>query len=457
MTLKVLILSLALPLSSFCQLQIFQFDGTNETPIGASLDLGQVAIGDSLQSRFRVRNEGSAAVTIQNISLAGTGFQLSSVPSLPYILAPGAPVDLKTQFTPTIVGSYSAALGVNSVSVLLRATSVISASLYLENSTTPLVSGATIDFGSQVRGTSTLHNLRLSNPGSASMTVNTVSVTGTGFRGPIGITAPVQLPAGQSVTFQVAFEPQSGQSSQGTLTLDQRSFVLTGQGLDPPLPSATIQFNAAVAYSAEQMNVSIPLAAASQVSGTGTLKLEFQPFNPGLPDDPAIRFASGPARLATVSISPGDTAAKFGTNTQLGFQTGTIAGTLVFTLTLPNGTTQMRLPVAPVPVSLQMATGVRESGALDISLVGFDNTLTLSQLSFTFYDSTNKVMQPGAVPVDVSSAFQNYFAGGQYGGTFALLAKFPVTGDTTQIGSVVVAITSSAGVTTTQQLAFTGP
>ncbi len=87
-----------------------------------------------------------------------------------------------------------------------------------------------------------------------------------------------------------------------------------------------------------------------------------------------------------------------------------------------------------------------------MSLAGFDNTYSASQLSFTFYDSRGSAIQPGAIRVDVSSTFQQYFASTQAGGMFALLAKFPMTGDSNQVASVDVQITNAAGVTTAQRV-----
>jgi hypothetical protein len=129
--------------------------------------------------------------------------------------------------------------------------------------------------------------------------------------------------------FTVKFQPAAGQAYQGALAVDQRSFVLTGQGLNPPLPGASILFGSSVGQSAQQNNVSIPLASASQISGTGTLTMTFQPGVQGISDDPAVQFLSGPPREASITISPGDTYAKFdGGQQDLAFQTGTTAGTI---------------------------------------------------------------------------------------------------------------------------------
>ena len=136
--------------------------------------------------------------------------------------------------------------------------------LTLAGSQSPLAAGAVINFGSVVQGGSQLQGFTLTNTGTASLTVATLAVSGTGFRGPIGLASPIPLSAGQSASFQVAFEPKNGQSAQGTLQVDQRSVSLTGQGLAPPLPGASITFASMIGASAQQNSVSIPLASASK-------------------------------------------------------------------------------------------------------------------------------------------------------------------------------------------------
>jgi hypothetical protein len=253
--------------------------------------------------------------------------------------------------------------------------------------------------------------------------------------------------------FQVTFTPQSGTLAQGVLTVDARTFNLAGQGLSAPLPSATITFASTVGGSAQQNSISISLASASQVSGTGTLTLSFQSSVTGVTDDPAIQFLSGPLRMATVTVSPGDTTAQIGGQPNIAFQTGTTAGTITFSLTLENNAPQQAtLTIPPAQISLASFTAVREFGSLNVAFSGFDNTYSASQLQFTFYDLKGLALGQGPISVDAASQFQQYFATTQAGGSFSLLATFPVAGDTTQIGFVMAELTNSAGTVMAQQI-----
>jgi hypothetical protein len=453
---RTFLFSLLLPLSGFAQLQVFVLNGTTLTPVGLSLSVGPAAPGDTIQIQFRVQNPGSQSVPL-TVSLSSDGAFAIECPPSPYV-PPLEESAFCVDFTPTAAGSYSAGLEVNGMVILLTGNAVAGASLTLSGSTTPLVYGATIDFGSAAVGATQIKTFALSNPNNADVTVNSVTVSGPGFGGPTGQAFPAQIGPGQSVTFQVSFKPQSGTSYQGTLTVDNRAFTLTGQGLDPPLPGASIVFASSVGASAQQNSITIPLASASQVTGNGTLTMAFQPSVAGVTDDAAIQFLSVPFRIATVNVAIGATSATIGGQSSMAFQTGTTAGTITFTLTLENNEPQQTsLTIPPSPVILDTANAVGLLGSLNVSFSGFDNTYSASQLAFTFYDLTGKALPQGVINADAGSAFQQYFATTQAGGSFALLATFPVTGNSAEIGFVIVQITNSSGTTTTQQITVAPP
>ena len=454
-----LLLASLLPLSALAQLQVFQFDGSNYTPVAAVVNVGTASPGDTIVSRFRIRNASSGPVVLQTVSLAGESFSIKSAPSLPYTLSPYAgpasEAEIDTQFSPAIAASFSATLAINNVSIILTGASAPTATLTVAGTSTPLVAGSTVDFGSVPVGSKQTESFVLSNPGAAILSIPTLSVSGAGFSGPTGLSAPVQLGPGQNASFQATFTPQSGVASQGLLTVGARTFKLAGQGLAAPLPAATITFASTLGASAQQNSVSIPLASASQVSGTGTLTMSFQPSVTGVTDDPAIQFLSGPLRQATVSISPGDSSARIGGHTSIAFQTGTTAGTITFSLTLNGGAPQQTtLNITPSPIILDSFTAVRQLGSLGIAFAGFDNTYSASAISFTFYDLSGRALPQGVINVNAGSVFQQYFSTTKAGGSFSLLATFPVTGDTAQVGYVMATITNSAGTSTAQQISI---
>jgi hypothetical protein len=443
-----------IPLSGFAQIQVFTLNGSTLTAVGSSLSFGTAAPGDTIEIQFRVQSASRKDVPL-TVKLSSDGAFVIQCLAAPYV-PPDAESAFCVDFSPTAAGSFTATLAVNAIDISLTGTAVAGAAVTLSGSTTPLSYGATINFGSVTTGQTQSETFIFSNSSNASLTVNSVTVSGAGFSGPTGVAFPLTIGPGQQPSFQVAFTPQSGTPYQGTLTIDGRVFNLTGQGLDPPLPTATIDFASNVGASAQQNSITIPLSSASQGSATGTLTMAFQPSVAGVTDDPAVQFLSGPFRMATVSIAPGDTAATIGGQSSIQFQTGTTAGTITFTLTMEdNPPQQATLTIPPAPIDINTATAVRELGALNVAFSGFDNTYSASQLAFTFYDLKGKALSQGEFNVNAGPQFQKYFSSTQAGGAFALLANFMVSGDTSQVGSVTAQITNSLGTTTAQQIPIT--
>lgn len=445
-----LLLTLA-PLAALAQLQVYALNGSTQTAVGSSYPVGSAALGDTIATQFRVKNTGTQSVTL-SVSLSGEGFRIECLPA-PYVPPDGEESAFCVDFTPTIFGLYSAILQVNNIDITLTGTAAPTATVTVSGSTTPLATGAAVNFGNVVINQTKTLSFLLSNSYSSTLTVNSVTVSGVGFSEAAGASFPLQIGPGQSATFQVTFAPVTGTGYQGTLTIDGQAFALQGQGLDPPLPGASLVLASTVGASAQQNSLSIPLSSASQINGSGTLAMSFQSSVAGVSDDPTIGFLSGALRQASVTIAPGASSAMIDGQQSIAFQTGTTAGTIAFTLTLENGATEeVSLTIPPSPVILDSESAVRELGSIQVSLSGFDNTYSASQLAFTFYDINGNALPQGAIDVNAASDFQNYFSSGQAGGAFSLLATFQVTGNTDEIGYVTAQITNSLGVTAAQQI-----
>ncbi len=103
---RTLLFALLLPLSALAQIQVFELNGTTQTPVGSSLPFGAAAPGDTIEIQFRVHNAGSQSVPLA-VSLSGDGaFTIQCIPS-PYV-PPVAESAFCVDFTPTAWGSYAA-------------------------------------------------------------------------------------------------------------------------------------------------------------------------------------------------------------------------------------------------------------------------------------------------------------------------------------------------------------
>jgi hypothetical protein len=454
--LRVLTCGLLAPCCLLAQLQLFLLAGTAERPATASLDLGIVQTGDLLETGFRIRNPGPAPLTLQKTpSVDGVGFWLVCNFQVPTTLGAGAVLDFLVRFQPTASGAHSASLVVNSQTTLLRAVAQPGATVSLEQSgaRTVLTSGATVDFGSVDRRSRLQHRFLLGNQTPASLNLEVV-VSGPAFHGPLGLTSPVILPPGNSVSFDVSFEPQATGPQNGTLRVNQRTFQLRGTGLEPPFAIPQIILQSSAARSGQQVKLAVRLASPSPVSGSGDMQMYFTPSVPGARNDPAVLFLASGSRFMRFTVDQGAEVALFNGQSEIEFQTGTTAGVIDFVAQWGDQTARASLTIAPEPVVIDSTRVVRALSGLEVQLTGFDNARSASQLAFTFFDQSGRAVDPGRIGLDAAAEFRHYFDSSELGGAFALRAVFPVTGDAAQISAVEVEITSSLGTTQPGRIRF---
>jgi hypothetical protein len=444
-----------LPACALAQLQTLVVVGATERALGTSYDAGSVAVNDTLTLRFRVRNMGSAAGTLRTVAVTGGGFSLDDYPPLPYTLAGGAAVDFTVRFTSATAGGYTGSVAVNGVTSTLKAAAVVAASVELERSdgtTTVLTSGSAVDFGSIERGTTAVRRIHLVNRAGGYLQIASVAVSGQAFSLGAALSLPVLLDSGQRLSFDVRFAPQAVGAFQGALTVDGRQFALKGTATEIPLPRPVLRIELDSAASARQGRVRIALAETARIAGAGELRVEFQSAVTGVTADPAIFFLPVSSRFVAFTVRQGDLSARFGDRDDMTFQTGTTAGTLLFTAKLGAYSEQARVIVAPEPVVFESVKTLRSGSQVELQIVGYDNVRSASRMTFTFYTAQGSVVAPGAITVDVSADFLRYFESSTVGGAFALRAIFPITGTPSEVVSMEATAANSVGETRTPRL-----
>lgn len=457
MTRGLLLSILLLPLIALAQLQLMVVDQGAERSAGALFDVGTTAVGDAIDVSFRIRNTGTASASLQTLSVSGVGFTLLNPPSLPFAVPAGSAVNFVIRFQPIAYGAYSANLAFNSSSTILLGGTVAAATVELVQGAlvTTLNAGNSIDFGRVERGARSMRRIRLENLTTVKLTLASITVEGSGYTGPAGVAMPLTLDPKATAEFDVTFEPASAGTFDGILRLDSRTFLLRGTGAEPPLPRPSVELGSTVPASSQQVPLAIRLASVSPTSGTGELRVELRPAS-STAVDPAVLFPATGNRFATFTVKEGENVARFNGQTSLLFQTGTTAGTLVFTAKLGDYTETASANIAPAIMGLDSARGVRSGSSLEVQIVGYDNTRSFSKLAFTFYDKSSKAVAPGQIAVDVTTTLRSYFDASQkeVGGVFLLRAVFPITGDSSGIGSVDVELTNSAGVASASRVQF---
>src|SRR5258706_2670425 len=150
-----------LPLLAQAQIALFSWDGAVEKPVSSVFDVGRVAVDDTKDVLFRIRNQSASGGSVTTLFVNGAGFSTPDSPSVPFSVGAGAFVQFIVRFAAGGALSYSANLQVNGISVILLAASVPAA-------TVAMVAGCTgadpVDFGRIARGSTVSCTFAVSNP-----------------------------------------------------------------------------------------------------------------------------------------------------------------------------------------------------------------------------------------------------------------------------------------------------
>jgi len=428
------------PPAARAQFSLVVVDSAGERPSAQSYDLGSFYNGESASAHFRAVNTSGAPATLRAATVAGAGFTLTG-PALPVGLAAQAGVDLYVVFRAAEIGAYSAALRGDGFSTLL--TAVIAPRLtYRADPPGAAAFPGPLDFGAVVRGTVAQRRITILNETQLVLIVPAILLQAEDFALTSGTPSGRALEPRQGAEFTLAFSPHLLGARQASFTLGDRTYPLTGTGIDPPLPKPTVTLDLKSPASAQQGVMMVRFDAPAAIAGSGLATLDFA----GAPD-PAIAFAAG-GRSVAFPIAPGDLQAV------LPFQTGTTAGILTFTAQVGDRSDRQSLTITAAPPAISSVQALRTAAGLEVRVTGFDNTRTLGALSFTFLDSAGNGIGTGAIRTDATADFARYFAGSDLGGVFSLRAQFPVTGDASKVAWCEVGLGNSAGSTKTARTAF---
>ncbi|MGA3292753.1 MAG: choice-of-anchor D domain-containing protein [Candidatus Acidiferrales bacterium] len=200
-----------------------------------SVGFGSVTLGNSMTQSLIVTNTGTAAVTVTQDAVSGTGFSIvgaSTAGSIPI----GQSATIQVQFVPQSAGAATGSLTVTSDASDSTLTVALSGT-----GTQAGLSAApsSVNFGSVVDGSSNSQPITLKNTGTANLTISQYGVTGAGFS-ITGLSAQTVLP-GNSITFSAVFAPAAAGSASGGISLTTDApgspviIPLTGAGVAPTL------------------------------------------------------------------------------------------------------------------------------------------------------------------------------------------------------------------------------
>ena len=230
-------------------------------------------------------------------------------------------------------------------------------------------------------------------------------------------------------------------------------------------PVPNFVFSPSPIFPLQQSKLRLTLAAPFPHDVSGSLAMGFTSSVAIPVDDPAVQFASG-GRQTTFSIPANTLEARFDGNTSagsIGFQSGTIAGTLSFSGTLQAGTVQSAIaPSTSIlsgliisrqrPVIQKLETTMQNG--FSASIVLFSTTREVSQFSLTFNTSSAVTLSCGSVSgcsvsgstltFDVKSMFDSWFSSSTAFGSLSTL-HLPLSISGTVHGSVLIRLQNSMG------------
>jgi hypothetical protein len=231
-----------------------------------------------------------------------------------------------------------------------------------------------------------------------------------------------------------------------------------------PTPTPVLTFSPSILIAGQQANVSLALPTALPQAITGTLNLQFSSSALNPADDPAIQFATGGRQVSFV-IPANTLQARFGGSIfagPVGYQTGTIAGSISFSGTAQMGTVTKSfsstlggtsLTIAPAPPVLQNIRRESTTG-LGILVTSLSTSRSVTELILQFNTTPRVEPSCGSVAgctasgvtltLNVKSLFDTWFIGSlQFGSLNTLRIPLSIQGNVH--GSVTITYKNALG------------
>jgi len=271
----------------------------------STVSFGQVAMGTISTVPVVLTNARSWKINLSALQSTGVGFSIDG-PGFPLTLDAGQSVTLNVTFAPQAAGTTTGSFFVYGAGRAIPLSGIGAASGQLT------ANPAVLAFGSvQVGGTLTLMD-SFTNTGGTSVTISQATVTGTAFS-ITGLSIPLVLNPGASVTFNAEFAPQSTVNATGGILVSSNAsnptlnVSLSGTGTAQgqlTLAPAVLNFgNTTVGTSVSQTSSLTAAGASVTVSSANLISAEFSLTGISFP----ATIATGQSVPITLTFSPQST------------------------------------------------------------------------------------------------------------------------------------------------------
>lgn len=198
-----------------------------------------------------------------------------------------------------------------------------------------------------------------------------------------------------------------------------------------------------------------------QLSGPYTLPLNGQLILSFAPEtglgDPAVQFSTG-GRTTDFQIPMGTVDAQF-SNSSIGLQTGTVAGTITLSARLQTqGATLTPSPIVLKTIRVERtapaitsAVFSRTGSTIEVRITGYSTSREITQGVFRFRATNGSTLTTSEINLPLETVFGNWYresGSTQYGGQFLFNQQFTIQGDANAVTPVSVTLTNRVGSTT---------
>ncbi|HZE89283.1 MAG TPA: choice-of-anchor D domain-containing protein, partial [Verrucomicrobiae bacterium] len=269
----------------------------------ASLDFGDVEVGDELTRGFDIRNNGAVPTTVNSIALSvslSPAFSIVSRPPLPVTIPAGGSVSVTVRYAPTMVGDDLSSVGI------LGAGPPLFVALKGHAVAPPFsVSPTAMPFGDILVGNESLLDFEIRNDGNVPLAVQSVAPapgTSAAFTVHAAPPTPFSIAPGDHALVTIRYAPAQTGPDAGSIDVvtgaGSANVALTGRGVAPALDVApgAIDFASVLAGDAQSRNFTITNSGSAPLEVTGV----------GLQIGSSPDFHLAPLPPTPFTIDPGD-------------------------------------------------------------------------------------------------------------------------------------------------------
>ena len=215
--------------------------GGNEVPLssGGTLTFPPTVVGTSTTAALAIENTGSAPGVLKSFNLTGTAFQTTGLPLLPVTINNGQILQISVVYTPAAIaadnGTIQLTLAGQTVNINLSGTGISSQLSFQFTQGTqvlPINQNQVTLAPTPVGGTTSV-SVTATNNGNAAASINTISLTGSGFQLVNPPPVPQTLLPGGSINLTFTFTPPQAGTVTGGLTIGTSTVTITATGLGP--------------------------------------------------------------------------------------------------------------------------------------------------------------------------------------------------------------------------------